>query len=68
MLRKEEDKPIIAQIKTNTKKFIEIFYQIAENNLPLRNKEINPEDVLIVLSSNLDTIFRMLFRNKGHKI
>ena len=52
MLRKEEDKPILAQIKSNTKKFIEIFYQIVEKNLPLRNIEINPEDVLVVLSSN----------------
>lgn len=45
MLRKEEDKIIIEQIKTNVRKYIDIFYDIVEKNKPQRNLQINPEDV-----------------------
>jgi len=45
MLRKEEDKPIIDQIKSNVKHFVDIFYEIVEKNKPPRNMQINPEDV-----------------------
>jgi hypothetical protein len=59
MLRKEEDKVILDQVKSNTKRYVEIFYEIVEKNMPSRNLSINPEDVKLFLFSNLDMILKM---------
>lgn len=52
MMRKEEDRTILEQIKSNTKRFVDIFYEIVEKNLPDKNQKINPEDVLSFLHRN----------------
>jgi hypothetical protein len=44
-LRKEEDREILERIRTNTKRYVEVLYEIVEKNMPARNIEINPEDV-----------------------
>lgn len=45
-LRKEEDREILERVRTNTKRYVEVLYEIVEKNMPGRNIEINPEDVL----------------------
>jgi hypothetical protein len=37
MLRKEEDRNILNQLRTNTKRYVEILYEIVEKNIPQRN-------------------------------
>lgn len=44
-LRKEEDREILERVKTNVKRYVEMIYEIVEKNMPVRNIEINPEDV-----------------------
>ncbi len=45
-LRKEEDKVILEGVKTNVKRYVEIFYGIVDSIMPKRSLNINPEDVL----------------------
>jgi hypothetical protein len=45
-LRKEEDREILERVRTNTKRYVELLYEIVEKNMPARNVDINPEDVL----------------------
>ena len=67
-MRKEEDRTILEQIKSNTKRFVDIFYEIVEKNLPDKNQKINPEDVLSRLYRNVGTNLRTLWRSKGRRI
>jgi hypothetical protein len=39
------------QVRTNTKRYVEIFNEIVEKNMPIRNEQINPEDVHIFILS-----------------
>lgn len=43
--RKEEEREVLERIRTNTKRYVELVYEIVEKNMPGRNIEINPEDV-----------------------
>lgn len=66
-MRKEEDRTILEQIKSNTKRFVDIFYDIVEKNLPDKNQKINPEDVHSFLQRNCGISWRMPWRSKGKK-
>ena len=43
--QKEDDRPIVELLRTNTKRYIEIFAELAEQLMPKRQKPYDPEDV-----------------------
>lgn len=44
-LRKETERTLVNDIKTNVQRFVELFYVIVEKNMPQRNSISNPEEV-----------------------
>lgn len=67
-LRKEEDRIVLQQLRTNTKRYIEMFYDIVEKNLPQRNMQINPENVSILRVRCFGMSLKMLWRSSDAKI
>ena len=47
--RKEEERPMVDNIKRNTQRYITIFEEIIDELMPSRNIPINPEEVLSFL-------------------
>lgn len=46
MLRKEEERTLLNDIKTNVDRYINIFYDIVSKQLPPRNTFVNTEEVI----------------------
>ena len=44
--RKEEDKPLLDYILANTRRYIEMFSQAAEEMMPKRRKQVSADDVI----------------------
>jgi len=60
-LRKEEERKVVEEIKSNVKRYIEIFYDIVQGIMPKRDMNINPEeDVFSRLSRPYVMSCRML--------
>lgn len=68
MLRKEEDRTILTYVRTNTKRYVEMIYEIVEKNMPQRNVEINPEDVCRFSFSCLGISWKMRLKNSVVRI
>lgn len=58
--RKEDEQLIIHGVKNNIKRYVDLFYEVADPLIPEKSLSVNPEDVFSSL--NVDSEVRVVKR------